>query len=75
MKVVPPTTNEVLRLGRPLNVESFSSIRRSMILDHFKWDPQVGDESVLLEQPLILSSKTWVDLTAAAERMARDCEH
>jgi glutathionylspermidine synthase len=43
-----------------------------MMLDHFKWDPQIGDESVLLEQPLILSSKTWVELAAAAERMAAE---
>jgi glutathionylspermidine synthase len=43
-----------------------------MILEHFKWDPQIGDESVLLEQPLILSSRTWAGLATAAERMAAE---
>jgi glutathionylspermidine synthase len=41
-----------------------------MILDYFKWDPQVGDESVLFPQPLILDSKNWQKLARAAEQMA-----
>ncbi len=42
------------------------------MLDHFKWDPQVGDEGVLGEQPLILDSKTWAELASTAERMAAE---
>jgi glutathionylspermidine synthase len=43
-----------------------------MMLDHFKWDPQIGDESVLLDQPLILSSQAWTELATTAERMAAE---
>ena len=59
-------------MGPALNAEAFSSIRRRMMLDHFKWDPQIGDESVLLEQPLLLSSQAWVELATAAEQMAAE---
>jgi glutathionylspermidine synthase len=41
-----------------------------MLLDYCKWDPQVGDERVLLSQPMVIDSATWTMLKAAAERMA-----
>ncbi len=72
MKVGFPTTDNALQLGPALNPEAFSKIRRRMMLDYFKWDTQIGDESVLLEQPLILPSKTWAGLAAAAEQMAAE---
>ena len=72
MKAGLLTTNEVPQLGPALPGEAFSIIRRRMMLNYFKWDPQIGDESVLLEQPLILSSKTWIELATSAERMAAE---
>lgn len=70
-----PTIDAVLEFGPPLPSGAFSRIRRRMVLDHFKWDAQIGDESVLLEQPLILSSKTWNELAVFAERMAAEIEN
>jgi glutathionylspermidine synthase len=43
-----------------------------MILEYCKWDPQIGDESVLLNQPMILDAETWTRLATAAERMAAE---
>lgn len=46
-----------------------SDVRREMALEHFKWDPQVGDTSVLCERPLILEPWAWQDLAALAEQL------
>ena len=61
-----------LRFGPSLPSDIFSTIRRRMILDYCKWDPQVGDESVLLEQPLILGVDDWTYLATSAEKMAEE---
>jgi len=59
-------------LGPALNPEVFSSIRRRMVLEYCKWDPQVGDECVLLNRPVIISSEAWNVLATAAERMSSE---
>ena len=52
--------------------ESARDIERTLQLNHFKWDPQVGDTRVLLPQPLLLPQSEWTWLTDQAERAARE---
>jgi len=66
------TAEIALALPPPVDPQAFASIRRRMMLNHFKWDAQIGDESVLLDQPLLVSPETWCDLAVAAERMAAE---
>lgn len=72
MKSTLSISGTSFRLGRAVRPDVFSLIRRRMILDFCKWDPQIGDESVLLNQPMILDSETWARLTTAAEEMAAE---
>ena len=61
-----------LRLGEPLPAEAARDIERTLQLQHFKWDTQVGDTRVLLPQPLLLPRSEWTWLTDQAERAARE---
>lgn len=61
-----------LRLGPPLDTAELRHIEQKLHLDHRKWDTQVGDVRVLLEQPLILSRSGWDLLCRSAERLAAE---
>src|SRR5690349_16648644 len=50
----------------------FHEIRRHLVLNCCKWDPQVGDVSALAPFPLVLSRQTWAHLAAWAERMTNE---
>jgi hypothetical protein len=56
-----------LRAGSPIPPQTFEQIRRRMILDHFKWDSQIGDVTTLANFPLILSANVRDELAALAE--------
>jgi glutathionylspermidine synthase len=43
-----------------------------MVLDHCKWDPQVGDTGTLAPFPLILGDSTWRQLAQWAEALAAE---
>jgi len=62
------------RGGTPLAPERFNAIRRSMVLDHCKWDPQVGDTGTLADFPLIMSRDTWRELAAWAEALTAEAD-
>lgn len=66
------TDSCALRVGDEIDANHFESIRRRMVLDHCKWDPQVGDVSVLAHFPLILSGAQWAYLRESAEQLARE---
>jgi glutathionylspermidine synthase len=53
----------------PLAPELLRSVRETMIFEHNKWDPQVGDVSVLHAAPLRLRRETWDKLARLAEAM------
>ncbi len=53
--------------GKPLEERTFDSIRRQMMLDFCKWDPQIGDVATLADFPLILRWQTWRELALDAE--------
>lgn len=60
------------RAGEMLDAHAFERVRRSMLLDHCKWDPQVGDTGTLAPFPLILRESTWRRLAGWAEALAAE---
>jgi glutathionylspermidine synthase len=61
-----------LRAGAALDAEAFHAIRRAMVLEHCKWDPQVGDVSTLAPFPLILSAVAWRELERLTSQLAME---
>ncbi len=61
-----------LDLGSPLPEDAARTIERKWQLDHFKWDTQVGDTSVLLRQPVLIAAVEWAWLLGKAEQAARE---
>ncbi len=59
-------------VGAPLPDEVFDAVRRRMLLEHCKWDPQVGDVSTLASFPLILRAGSWRALAKMAEDLAAE---
>jgi len=55
-----------------LAARDFEQVRRKMILDHYKWDPQVGDVSALASFPLVLSADGWNELSELAARLSAE---
>ncbi len=61
-----------LRAGPALTPEIAASIRRSMILDFCKWDPQIGDVSTIAPFSLLMSEQDWTHLSDSAEALAAE---
>jgi glutathionylspermidine synthase len=61
-----------LRAEIPIDVASFSFLRRRALLEGCKWDPQVGDVATLANFPLVMKSSVWGDLAAHAEKLAAE---
>jgi hypothetical protein len=61
-----------LRAGLAVDDDAFAAIRRRMVLDYCKWDPQVGDVATIGRFPLILSRAAWRELASAAEALASE---
>lgn len=58
----------------PIEPEALRTIERQLHLRFNKWDTQVGDVSVLSEQPLVMRGSEWDRLCAAAEVLAAETE-
>ena len=56
----------------PLHADDFARLRRRLVLEHFKWDPQVGDVETLARYPLVLPAATVRGLAALAEALAAE---
>jgi glutathionylspermidine synthase len=56
--------------GPELSEAGFRGVRLRTIFDFNKWDPQVGDASVLAKFPVLLRRAAWRELAAAAEELA-----
>jgi hypothetical protein len=52
--------------------DDFRRIRRSLMLNHCKWDSQVGDITALAPFPLILNAEVWKQLSAWAEALSAE---
>jgi glutathionylspermidine synthase len=55
-----------LKTGDVLPRDVFQTIRRKMVLESCKWDPQVGDVSTISPFPLLLSESNWHELSQQA---------
>lgn len=55
-----------------LSPDAFARVRRRMILDCCKWDPQVGDVSTLAPFPLFIRRREWRQIAMLAERLAAE---
>ena len=56
----------------PLPPELFVPLRRRVIFDCCKWDPQVEDVSTIADIPLVLPARVWRELASLAESLARE---
>ncbi len=63
---------EICQCTEPVDGNRFADIRRRLILDSCKWDPQVGDIPTLASFALVLSSGTWRQLGSWAEQLAAE---
>lgn len=54
----------------PLSDTAFADVRRRAIFECHKWDPQVGDVSVVARYPLVLRRDAWCEVAGLAERLA-----
>jgi hypothetical protein len=61
-----------LSFAPPLAPADFAALRRRLLLDHCKWDPQVGDHSALASFPLVITRATWQTLARDAESLAAE---
>jgi glutathionylspermidine synthase len=52
-----------------LDAAAFDAVRRRMMLEHCKWDAQVGDVSALAPFPLVIDGSVWRQLAAWAEQL------
>jgi len=60
------------RAGKSLDPAAFAHLRRQLMLDCCKWDPQVGDVSTLAPFPIILGAGVWRRLSRWAEELAAE---
>ncbi len=56
----------------PLSPDVFAPLRRRVIFDCCKWDPQVEDVSTIADIPLVLPAQLWCELALCAESLARE---
>ena len=56
----------------PLSPEVFVQLRRRVIFDCCKWDPQVEDVSTIADIPLVLPARVWRELASLAEALASE---
>lgn len=55
-----------------LDAKQFAAVRRQVLLDGFKWDPQVGDVGTLAAFALILPESVWRQLAWLAEQLTAE---
>lgn len=57
------------RVGDAIAPRGFEAIRRKLMLDHCKWDAQVGDVSTIAPFAFILRQSVWQQLSKFAEAL------
>jgi glutathionylspermidine synthase len=65
-------TTSQYRAEAALEAEEFALVRRAMLLEHCKWDPQVGDAATLAAFPLIMERESWSQLAGWAEALTAE---
>jgi glutathionylspermidine synthase len=61
-----------LRAGALLEGSLYSMLRRRMVLEGCKWDPQVGDVNTLARFPLFMRDTEWRVVASASEQLAAE---
>jgi glutathionylspermidine synthase len=69
---VEPRNNSPLRAGAALPADVFARIRRRLVLDCCKWDPQVEDVSTLAPFPLLISRPHWRQLESWSDSLSAE---
>jgi glutathionylspermidine synthase len=69
-RVLAAPSASPLSIAPALDILTFATLRRRLLLDHSKWDPQVGDHQTLAPFPLVMSHATWRQLARDAEALA-----
>jgi len=57
---------------REIAASDAREIRLRLVLDHCKWDPQVGDQNTLPPYALVMDRFAWSELEATTETLARE---
>jgi hypothetical protein len=60
------------RGGEALDAGAFAALRRAMIFDGGKWDPQNEAGEALARYPIVLGPDDWQRLASLAERLERE---
>lgn len=60
------------RVLGPFDPSDFRALRRRMMFDFFKWDPQVEDACTIGRFAIALRPETWREIATAAERLAAE---
>jgi glutathionylspermidine synthase len=70
--VIDAPSSSPWRTVAPLPPDVFALLRRRVIFDCCKWDPQVEDVSTIADIPLVLPALVWYELASLAESLARE---
>lgn len=55
--------------GPALSPERYRGVRKQVIFECGKWDPQVEDTNTIADRPIILKDSAWRELAATAEAL------
>ncbi len=69
---VSPSIALPLVAGPTVATADFAKLRREMVLNHCKWDPQVEDTNTLCPFPLLISERTWHELSTWSQQLFRE---
>jgi glutathionylspermidine synthase len=70
----PVSPVHALRSGVPLPRNEFAAVRRRLMFDGCKWDPQIGDTDTLAPFPLMIAAGEWRRLERLAEKLAEETD-
>jgi len=72
MTTIAPLQTVPYQAGDALAERDFDAVRREMVLDCCKWDPQVADVATLARFPLLMPRSEWRCLAKYAEALSRE---
>ncbi|MEN6385890.1 MAG: hypothetical protein ABFD79_11940 [Phycisphaerales bacterium] len=64
--------NEPWLAYKNISREQWSEVRSSMIFEHHKWDPRIGDIEVLADFAIIIHEQAWRELASIAEKLSAE---
>jgi hypothetical protein len=58
------------KAGNSLDPTEFAQVRRTCLIEHCKWDPQVGGQATLAPFPVFISEADWTEVADSALALA-----